>query len=254
MTDKLEDNERIRKYLTLFNFLMIFISCIGHAAFWSNASRLQTDPYIIVNNVPGYGCSLSSTTETNTTTMANITNTNSTSPGSIIVDSRDYTSIAFQTMFFDYMRCFFILLAVPATFIWYSYFSIDLQEREYRNSKAGSALLIICLIFGIVWSISSIVLFVLVNGAYNNCKSKDFERITGLSWGLLVLCILNFTTWSLSILLQYKFVSIPKFAKYLSLCTGCKVIICAGCCIPSSFCCLCFKKRRYRLYKKTKDE
>jgi len=220
--NELAESDHIRELLSVMNVLFVVVTSISYAAFWTNASRLYTDPAIIVG-IKDYDCSNSSTVSSSTfTTISEITA---------------------QSMIFDFIKSYICIMIVPTTFLWYSYYTEDSGTRRLKNdakSKFAYISLWVLLVLAVVLSMASLAMFGVSMNDYNYCGSKTTQQKGGLGVGLLGCALVSFCVWSGSIFLRWFFIQNTEKDpnEKQTLWSGLQTLFCA-CCIygPKNMCC-----------------
>ena len=225
--DELSKSDHIRELLSVMNVLLVVVTSISYAAFWTNASRLYTDPAIIAG-IKDYGCSNESTVLNSTSTFTTI------------------SSITAQSMIFDFIKNYICIMIVPSTFLWYSYYIEDSETRQLKNdgySKTAYFFMWLSLLFASAISFLSLALFGWSMHDYNHCGSEKTQPKFELGFGLLACALTNFGIWSFNtFFLQWVFIRTTDKAKRNpnekhTLCNAWETLFCA-CCIygPKNMC------------------
>jgi len=174
-----EQTEPTRNMFLILNGLMVFITCITYAAFWSNASRLYTEPAIIAN-IEHYGCTPDNKDKVESTIFDLI------------------YRITVGAMAFDFLRAYVSILIIPTSFLWYSYYIEDSESTKYvtgGKAKVGVFIMYVCLWVAGVCAICSLVAFGYSMESYNYCGSTELQTKAVCAWCLLAASIISFGLW-----------------------------------------------------------
>ncbi|EFC37622.1 predicted protein [Naegleria gruberi] len=143
-TTNVKNENRSRLWcFSLLQFITLMICAATLTLYWINASRLYTEPNIIKMVTAEFECPANNSTVNSTTTdiISFYSTTNSTSNDSTTEPITKRTEVATiesvtgWIMVLDFFRTYLMILIIPSSIIWYTYYTEDYETKELKHKS-----------------------------------------------------------------------------------------------------------------------